>query len=304
MHDLILHGMLLGQSLRFAAIDGTEIVREAQRIHRLSRVATAALGRQLLITSIAASMCKNRTDTVTTVIAGNGPSGNLVCVGRLGGLVKGYATDPTVELPLREDGKLDVRGYVGTAGKLMLIRDLGLKEPYVGTCNLTSGEIAEDFAQYFTASEQQPSIVYLGVHENAEDGFVTSASGLLIQTMPFCPDEAVERVMAIADRIAKIGTRCADGETLKDVLNDLFAGLDAEYTERFAPAFSCDCSRERLERALLSIGREELSDIIEQDGRAELTCQFCETRYQFDREQLEALLREATNGGGTDEQGS
>ena len=302
MSDLMIHGMLLGQTLRFAAIDGTELVREAQRIHGLSRVATAALGRQLLITSIAASLCKNRTDTVTTVIAGNGPSGNLVCVGREGGLVKGYAADPAVELPPRADGKLDVRGYVGGAGKLMLIRDLGLKEPYVGTCNLISGEIAEDFAQYFTASEQQPSIVYLGVHENAGTGFVTGAAGLLIQTMPYCPDEAVDRVMAVSDRISAMGTRLADGESLESILHDLFASLDAEYTARFSPAFVCDCTRERLERALLSIGKKELTEIIEQDGKAELTCQFCEKRYQFDREQLLALLAEASDVGGAHEQ--
>ena len=147
--DRLIHGMLVNRALRFAAIDGTELVRMAQKTHALSRVATAALGRQLLMTSLTASLCKNDTDTVTTVLAGNGPSGNLVCVGRTGGLVKGYATNPDAELPLRSDGKLDVRGYVGTSGKLTVIRDLGLKEPYVGMCNLISGEIAEDFAQYF-----------------------------------------------------------------------------------------------------------------------------------------------------------
>jgi molecular chaperone Hsp33 len=239
-------------------------------------------------------MMKNATDTITTVIAGNGPSGNLVCVGRDGGMVKGYATEPSVELPLRNDGKLDVRGYIGTSGKLTVIRDMGLKEPYVGTSNLISGEIAEDFAQYFTASEQQPSIVYLGVHENAADGYVTGAGGLLIQTMPNCPDEAIERVMKIADRIPALGGRIADGEALETILDDLFRSLDVTYTNRFAPAFSCDCTRERLERALISIGEKELRNIIEQDGKAELTCQFCERKYRFSREELEALLAEAT----------
>ena len=292
--DEIIHGMLEAQSIRFAAIDGTQIVRDAQKTHRLSRVATASLGRQLLITSLASSMMKNATDTVTTVISGNGPSGNLVCVGRTGGLVKGYATEPSVELPLRSDGKLDVRGYVGTSGKLTVIRDLGLKEPYVGTCNLISGEIAEDFAQYFTASEQQPSIVYLGVHENAADGFVTGAGGLLIQTMPNCPNDAIEKVMSIADRIPTLGGRLSEGETLQAILDDLFRTLDVEYTNRFSPAFSCDCTRERLERALLSIGEKELKEIIDQDGQAELTCQFCEKKYRFNRTELESLLAEAT----------
>lgn len=295
MHsDVILHGMLENRSIRFAAIDGTDLVRDAQRIHHLSRVATAALGRQLLMTSVLSSMMKNHTDTVTTVLAGSGPSGNLVCVGREGGLVKGYATEPDVELPLRSDGKLDVRGYIGATGKLTVIRDLGLKEPYVGTCNLISGEIAEDFAQYFTASEQQPSIVYLGVHENASDGYVTGAGGLLIQTMPNCPNEAVDHVMSIAERIPKIGSRIADGEALQEILKDVFASLDFEFTNSFSPAFSCDCTRDRLERALLSIGAKELQSIIDQDGKAELTCQFCTKRYHFNRNELKTLLREAT----------
>lgn len=286
--------MLENRSIRFAAIDGTQIVRDAQKTHHLSRVATAALGRQLLMTSVIASMMKNRTDTVTTVLAGNGPSGNLVCVGRDGGLVKGYATEPEVELPLRSDGKLDVRGYIGSTGKLTVIRDLGLKEPYVGMCNFISGEIAEDFAQYFTASEQQPSIVYLGVHENASDGYVTGACGLLIQTMPNCPNEAIDHVMTVSDRISNLGTRIANGEHLRDVLEDLFHELDPEFTNHFEPAFLCDCTRERLERALLSIGREELNQIIVQDGKAELTCQFCGKHYLFNKTELQQLLCEAT----------
>ena len=301
-NDLIIHGMLVNRALRFAAIDGTKLVADAQKTHCLSRVATAALGRQLLMTSIAATLSKNASDTITTVLAGNGPSGNLVCVGRDGGLVKGYATNSEIELPLREDGKLDVRGYVGTSGKLTVIRDLGLKEPYVGMCNLISGEIAEDFAQYFTASEQQPSIVYLGVHENASDGAVTGAGGLLIQTMPNCPDEAIERVMSIADAIPLLGSRLAEGEELEAIVRDLFKDLDASFTNRFYPAFSCDCSRERLERALISIGKKELRELIDQDGKAELTCQFCGKAYSFDRDALESLYLEATENGGSNEE--
>jgi len=301
-HDALIHGMLLNHTIRFAAIDGTKLVSDAKMLHRLSRVATAALGRQLMITAIAASLCKNESDTVTTVISGNGPSGNLVCVGRGGRLVKGYATNPDVELPIRADGKLDVGGYVGASGKLTMIRDLGLKEPYVGTCHLVSGEIAEDFAQYFTVSEQQPSIVYLGVHEKAEDGSVIGAGGLLIQTMPNCPDEAVERVMAIADRIPELVSSLSEGKTLRASLEDLFITLDPVFTDEMEPMLLCDCSRERLERALISIGESELKDMIEQDGKAELTCQFCGKRYQFDRDDLTMLLREATQRGGTDEE--
>ncbi len=300
-HDVLIHGMLLNNTIRFAAIDGTKLVSDAKAMHCLSRVATAALGRQLMITTIAASLCKNDSDTVTTIIAGNGPAGNLVCVGRSGRLVKGYATNPEDELPIRADGKLDVSGYVGMPGKLTLIRDLGLKEPYVGTCHLVSGEIAEDFAQYFTVSEQQPSIVYLGVHEKAEDGDVTGAGGLLIQTMPNCPDESIDKVMSAADRIAKLGSELSEGKGLRSVLDAIFEGLDPVYTEERIPELACDCSRSRLERALISIGEKELREMIEEDGYAELTCQFCGKQYRFDRDELIALLQEATQYGGDDE---
>lgn len=293
MKDLILHGMLCGQTIRFSAIAGKQLVADAQATHLLSRVATAALGRQLLMTSIIASQLKNQTDTVTTVLAGNGPSGNLVCVGRYAGLVKGYATEPAVELPLRADGKLDVGGYVGHSGKLTVIRDLGMKDPYVGMCNLVSGEIAEDFAQYFTASEQQPSLVYLGVREEAETGKVIGAGGILIQPMPNCPDEEIAKVEALAPVIPQLTKMLSEGATLEEAVEKLLAPLAPEITERIEPAYRCDCTRDRLERALLSIGEDELNDILAHEGEAELTCQFCLKRYHFDREDLTELLRAA-----------
>ena len=293
MKDLILHGMLCGQTIRFSAIAGKQLVADAQATHLLSRVATAALGRQLLMTSIIASQLKNQTDTVTTVLAGNGPSGNLVCVGRYAGLVKGYATEPAVELPLRADGKLDVGGYVGHSGKLTVIRDLGMKDPYVGMCNLVSGEIAEDFAQYFTASEQQPSLVYLGVREEAETGKVIGSGGILIQPMPNCPDEEIAKVEALAPVIPQLTKMLSEGATLEEAVEKLLAPLAPEITERIEPAYRCDCTRDRLERALLSIGEDELNDILAHEGEAELTCQFCLKRYHFDREDLTELLRAA-----------
>ena len=293
MKNEIVRGMLCDQSIRFTAISAKEMVSAARATHSLSRVATAALGRQLLMTSMIASDLKNPGDTLTTVIAGNGPSGNLVCVGRFGGLVKGYATEPAVELPLRADGKLDVGGYVGHSGKLTLIRDLGLREPYVGLCNLVSGEIAEDFAQYFTASEQQPSLVYLGVREQAESGDVIGAGGLWIQPMPNCPDDAIARVEAAAQQIPHLTELLSEGMDLETALSEVIGVLEPEITERLEPAYLCDCTRDRLERALLSIGAEELTDILEHEGEAELTCQFCGKRYHFDRNDLETLLAAA-----------
>ena len=299
MTDQIIHGMLCDQQIRFAAISGKTLVSDARATHTLSRVATAALGRQLLITSMVSSWLKNETDTVTTILSGGGAGGNLVCVGRFGGLVKGYAAEPAVELPLRADGKLDVAGYVGISGKLTLIRDLGLKEPYVGMCNLRSGEIAEDFAQYFTASEQQPSIVYLGVRENAADGAVLGAGGLLIQTMPDCSDDAIEQVMQESPRFAALSERLAAGEPLAAILSDLFQTLSPTFSEEVTPLYRCDCTRERLERALLSVGEHDLRELLEQDGEAELTCQFCQKNYHFDAEDLAILLREAPDQGGS-----
>lgn len=296
MKDILIHGMLCGRTIRFSAVAGKNMVEQAQKTHALSRVATAALGRQLLMTAVMASELKNLPDTVTTVIAGNGPAGNLVCVGRYGGLVKGYAQEPQIELPLRADGKLDVGGYVGHSGKLSIIRDLGLKEPYVGMSNLISGEVAEDFAQYFTASEQQPSLVYLGVREQADTGDVLAAGGILIQPMPGCPDSEISRVEELADVIPCLTGALADGMGLEEAVLKILGPLEPEITERITPRYECDCSRERLERALLSIGEEELRDILENEGEAELTCQFCLKKYHFGRSDLEELLRSAKDG--------
>lgn len=300
MKDTILHGMICNKTIRFAAISGRAMVQQAKETHDLSRVAAAALGRQLLMTSLIASQMKNSTDTVTTVVSGGGPSGNLTCVGREGGLVKGYATEPRVELPLRSDGKLDVGGYVGRQGKLTVIRDLGLKEPYVGMCNLVSGEIAEDFARYFTASEQQPSLVYLGVRENASDGKVLAAGGLLIQPLPSCPLSEIEKVEQIVPTLITLTERLADDRSLREILSEFFKELQPEFTAVKEPAYLCDCNRERLERALLSIGKEELLDMIETDGKAELICQFCLKKHAFTKSDLIALLKEATDQGEED----
>ena len=292
MNDQILQGLLKQNTIRFAAITGRELVAEAQRIHGLSRTATAALGRELLMVAMMASQLKNDTDSVSAILSGGGPGGNLVCVGRKGPFVKGCTGDPGYELPPKENGKLDVGGYVGKSGKLTVVRDLSLKEPYVGMCHLVSGEVAEDFAEYFTASEQQPSLVYLGVRLEPLSGRVLGAGGLLIQPLPDCPEENVDYVMGKAQAIPRLTERLSRGEGLKDIILSLFPEGDASFTEDMVPAYRCDCSRQRMERALLSLGREELREIIEQDGQAELSCHFCNSKYAFTKAELESLLRE------------
>ena len=292
MNDTILQGLLKHDTIRFAAITGRELVTEAQCIHALSRTATAALGRELLMVAMMAGQLKNDTDSVSAILSGGGPGGNLVCVGRKGPFVKGCAGDPACELPPKPNGKLDVGGYVGRNGKLTVVRDLSLKEPYVGMCHLVSGEVAEDFDEYFTASEQQPSLVYLGVRLEPLSGQVLGAGGLLIQPLPDCPAEHVDYVMTKAEAVPHLTERLSEGEGLRDVVLSLFPEGDVSFTEELHPAYRCDCSRERMERALMSLGREELSEIIEEDGQAELSCHFCNSKYTFTKAELLAILRE------------
>ena len=292
MNDEILQGLIKNSTIRFAAITGKTLVEEAQRIHSLSRTATAALGRELLMVAMMAGQLKNDTDSISAILSGGGPGGNLVCVGRKGPFVKGCAGDPACELPPKANGKLDVGGYVGKNGKLTVVRDLSLKEPYVGMCHLISGEVAEDFAEYFTASEQQPSLVYLGVRLEPLSGAVLGAGGILIQPLPACPEENIDYVMGKADAIPHLTERLSQGESLRDIVLSLFPEGDVAFTDTLTPAYRCDCSRARMERALLSLGRQELNEIIEEDGQAELSCHFCNSRYTFTKAELTHLLQE------------
>lgn len=288
--DSIVHALAASESVRIAAIDAYDMVCGARALHDLSRVATAALGRQLMMTAIMASQLKNEGDRVSTILRGDGPAGNMVCTGAPGPIVKGYTTDPTVELPLTEEGKLDVGSYVGRTGRLTVVRDLPVGDPYVGVCNLISGEIAVDFAQYFTVSEQQPSLVYLGVRIDAASGDVRAASGVLVQPLPDCPNETIDILQARASEITTLTRRIDDGETLESALAALFDDLDFHIVERFSPVYRCDCTRERIERALISVGADELTDMIERDGGAEVKCHFCNAAYRFTADELSALL--------------
>jgi len=274
------------------AISGRGMVEEARRIHGLSRVCTAALGRTLMMTAIMAADLKNETDSLTAILKGNGPAGSLVCTGRYGALVKGYIQNGAVELPPTPAGKLDVSGAVGQRGKLTVVRDLSLREPYVGECALASGEIAEDFAQYYAVSQQTPSLVYLGVRVKPDTGKVLAAGGVLIQPLPGCPEEDIQFLQERAQAIAGLTRRLEEGQALEAALFEALGERPA-IEGRIIPRWECDCSRQRTEQALIALGREELHDMIEEDGGAELTCHFCLRRYQFSADDLTALLREA-----------
>lgn len=298
--DVIVRGLLFGGTVNLTAVSGRGVVEAARKAHGLSHVLTAALGRVLMQTAMMTAGLKNASDNITVIFDGNGPAGRLVTVGKEGGRVKGYADFPEVELPLKENGKLDVSGAVGSDGELRVIRDLSLKEPYVGRCAIADGEIANDFANYFLISEQQPSLVYLGVRVDPASGETRAASGLMLMPLPFCPEADIAELEKRAGELTRLTRMIEEGSALKDALAELLDGCAPEFTESFEPVFSCDCSREKIESALISLGREELADMIEKDGEAELVCRFCGKKYRFDREELTQLLEEAVRRGTED----
>ena len=300
--DKLIRGLLMEGAVNMVAVSGREVVEAARLAHGLSHVCTAALGRLLMQTAMMSVQLKSSSDNLTVIFDGDGAGGRFVAVGHEGARVKGYADFPAVELPLKENGKLDVSGVVGKNGELRVIRDLSLKEPYVGRCAITDGEIANDFANYFAVSEQQPSLVYLGVRVDPASGEVRAASGLMLQPLPFCPERDIAALEAKAADIPQLTKMIEDGFSLEDAIIELLGELHPEFTEKLKPEFRCDCSEEKIESALISMGREELKDIIEKDGRAELTCRFCNRKYDFDRERLTALLEEAERRESADEE--
>jgi molecular chaperone Hsp33 len=281
--------MAAGQSVRFFITDSTEIVEEARRLHHLSPVAAAALGRVLTGASLMGIMLKNDTDTLTFQVRGNGPIGVLLAVSDDTGSVKGYVAHPEVDLPLSETGKLDVGGGVGSEGDMILIKDFGLKEPFIGKVRLVSGEIAEDLAAYFMYSEQQPSIVSLGVFVGP-DGCVERAGGLIIQPMPFADDSVIDDLEALAAAMPPMTELLAGSADMETLIAIALAGFDTEITDITETHYHCDCYREKFERGMMSLGVQELGQMIEEDGNAEVQCHFCNKKYHFSKEDLAALV--------------
>lgn len=293
--DKMVRGLLAHGNVQFTAISGKALVEAARETHGLSRLCSAALGRTLLCCCMMGTHLKNGRERVSAIVKGGGPAGNIVCTAwKEGGdtMVKGYIENPSLELPLRENGKLDVGGGVGSGGELIVTRDLSLREPYVGHVPMVSGEIAEDFAQYFTVSEQQPSLVYLGVHVAADTGEVRSAGGLIVQPLPDCPPETLDALQGKAVGIGAL-SGLLEKKELEQALCELLGDMELQIQETSLPLYHCDCSRERLEQVLISLGEEELNDMIENDHQAEVKCHFCNTVYTFDAEEMKKLLAEA-----------
>jgi molecular chaperone Hsp33 len=286
--DGLLNISLLEGQARALLIESTELVERARQIHSLSRIATAALGRTLSATVMMASALKGKGESLSVTIKGGGPIGSIVAVGHPDGTVKGYCDNPGVDLP-RTGKKLPVGAAVGTQGKLTVVKDLGMKEPYVGQVNLVSGEIAEDFAMYFTASEQVNSLVSLGVLVGET---VESAGGLIIQMMPGASEAAIKSVEMSANMFFDISGTMKELH-LHGAMRDLLGHLQPQVLSETTPAFRCNCSRSRIERVLVTLGREELESMIEEQHGAQVDCHFCNKRYEFSENDLKTLLAHA-----------
>ena len=288
--DGIYHISLLEGQARAILIESTALVQKAMDTHKLSRIATAALGRTLTCAAMMGSMLKHDKESVSVQIKGGGPIGTVLAVSHGDLNVKGYVDNPGIDLP-RTSKKLPVGAAVGTDGKMTVIKDLGLKEPYVGQVNLVSGEIAEDFAMYFTASEQTPSLVSLGVL--VDDEHVISAGGLIIQMLPNARESAIASVEYSAGMFMDISETMREYH-LEGAVDQLLMHLQPVVLEKKVPHYQCDCSRGRIEKVLISLGAEELTDMIETQQGAEVDCHFCNKRYKFSADDLKMLLEAAT----------
>ncbi len=274
------------------AIDATDIISEAEQIHKTSAVVTAALGRLTVAASLMGIGLKGREDSVTLRMNGGGPCGTLIAVADGTGNVKCYVQNPVVEIPLNSKGKLDVAGAVGKDGTLSVVKDMGLKEPYSGQIPITSGEIAEDIASYFALSEQIPTVCGLGVLVNP-DLTVKAAGGYLIQLLPFTDESVIDILEANVNNLPPVTKMLSDGITADKMAHMVLEGLEPDILDTFDAKYKCDCSKERVERALISIGRKELEQMA--DEPQEVCCHFCSKKYTFSPEDMKKLLDRGTD---------
>lgn len=291
MKDYIIRATAAEGTVRAFAAVTTELVNKASAIHGLSPIATAALGRTLTAAGMMSKMLKGEKDKLTIQIKGDGPLGGIVVAADSMANVRGYVHNPDVDLPLNERGKLDIRTAVGY-GYINVIKDMGLREPYIGFADLVSGEIADDLTYYFATSEQVPSTVALGVLVD-KDG-VTSAGGFIIQLMPGAEEETVEKLEKRLIGFPSISKLLVDGSTPEQILDMLLEDMNPRVIEKIPTSFTCNCSHDRMERNLISIGRNDLLEILEDGKGAELQCHFCNKMYNFSHEDIEKLIKENT----------
>ena len=285
---------ILDKKATLTVLKSTDTVNEAIRIHGLSPVAAAALGRTLTMTSMMGAALKNETDYLSVTIKGGGPVGSIVTAAGKSGNVKGYVDHPEIESALNASGKLDVGKAVGKNGKLTVIKNVGAAAPYVGSSSLVSGEIAEDFAAYFVQSEQKPSAVVLGVLIDP-DGTCRSAGGLFLQTLPFCEEEEILKLENAVARTANISKEM-EKNTPETFLEKFFTDFEIQTVEQKEIGFLCDCNRGRIDRLLVSLGEKEARRILEEEGKIEFVCHFCNRKYIYREADTEKVFRLARKG--------
>ncbi len=280
--------------IRAFAVTSRELTEAARAAHNTSPVVTAALGRLMAGALMMGGMLKDEKDILTLQIRGAGSVHGITATADAAGHVKGYADNPQAMMPPNSVGKLDVGGVIG-AGVLHVMKDMGLKEPYVSTITLQTGEIADDLTYYFAASEQVPSVVALGVLMN-RDNTVRQAGGFIVQLMPFTSEEIISRLEEKLTKITSVTELLEEGKTPEELLESVLGELGLEITDRMPVSFRCDCSRERVEKVLLSLGKKDLQEMIDEGKEVELHCHFCNRNYTFSVEEVERLMKAGSAG--------
>lgn len=293
MSDKLIRATAHNGDIRIIAAITTDLVNEATKIHNCAPTAAAALGRLITAGSIMGAMLKAEEDVITIQMSGGGEAGTVVATSYSDARVKGYIGNPNVDLPLNNKGKLDVGGAIGINGSLLVIRDMGLKEPYVGQVPIQSGEIGDDLAYYFTASEQTPSAVGLGVLVE-KDLSIKAAGGFIIQMMPGADELVADLLTYRLEEIPSITDLIVKGMSIEQIVDFIFEGMDYNIVGSMTPKFSCDCSRDKVERALISIGKKELDALYNEGKEEELKCHFCNKAYKFTSEEIGKLLEKSS----------
>ena len=290
MSDYLVKALAYEGFVRAYAVDATETIAEAQRRHDTWNTSSAALGRTMIGALMLGATLKGD-DKMTVKVEGNGPAGAIVVDSNGKGDVKGYIKNPHISLPLNEIGKIDVRGAVGTEGMFTVIKDLGLKEPFSGQTPIVSGEIGEDFTYYLAVSEQIPSAVGVSVLVDTDDSIKT-AGGFMIQIMPGASEEIIDQIEERLKETTRISTLLDDGQTPEEILRNLLATDDVEFLEELPVQFKCDCSKEKFASAIITLGAEQIQELIDQDHGAEAVCAFCNNKYEYSEADLYELKQE------------
>ncbi|MBO4572484.1 MAG: Hsp33 family molecular chaperone HslO [Clostridia bacterium] len=281
----ILKTLLYGGDISLSLLETTDIVNTAIEYHKLSPLAAAALGRTMTAVAFMASSMKNEDDKLSVTITGDGVGGQIVVCSDSALHIRGYIENPQADLPLNKFGKLDVAGCVGKRGRISVVKNLGLKEPYTGSCHIISGEIAEDFASYYTFSEQQPTGMALGV-KIGKDLSCVGAGGVVLQPMPGATEESIDKAEKLLSEFSQVSSMIEDGG-LDGVVEKFFKG---ETFEEYTPVYKCNCSKEYVDKVLITLGEKELYDSVKKDGKIEVVCHFCPKKYTYLKEDVDALL--------------